>query len=72
MTFATTLKIIKQDYKVFEHHCHGANPLDFNIFSQLKTYRKLISCIHGVSTHGETAFLGKFVDWDEEFENSFR
>lgn len=72
MTFATTLRIIKQDYKVFVHYCKEENPLYFNIFSQLKTYRKLITCIHGVSTHSETEFLGKFVDWDEEFENSFR
>jgi hypothetical protein len=70
MTFATTLKIIKEDYKVFEYYCQWANPLDFNIFSELKTYRKLISCIPGVCSHGETEFLGKFVDWDEEFENS--
>lgn len=70
MTFATTLKIIKKDYNVFKKHCESATPFDFRIFSELKTYRKLISCIPGVSTHGETEFLGKFVNWDKEFEDS--
>ena len=69
LTFATTLKIIKEDYNVFDKYCQWA---DFNIFSELKTYRKLISCIPGVSTHGETEFLGKFVDWDEEFASNQR
>jgi len=29
--------------------------------------RKLVSCIPTVSTHRETDWLAKFVDWDKEF-----
>lgn len=72
MTFATTVKKIKEDSNVFHNHCLPGNcPSDFTIFCILNKYRKLISCIPGVSTHGEIEWLTKFVDWDKEFENSF-
>jgi len=41
------------------------------IFCEINKYRKLISCIPGVSTHGEVMYLSKFVDWDKEFFKSF-
>jgi len=72
MTFATTVKKIKEDYHVFRNDCHdGCCPNDFGIFCKINKYRKLISCIPGVSTHGESQWLTKFVDWDKEFEDSF-
>ncbi len=68
MTFATTLKTIKQDYAVFAHGCSSNIPTDFRIFCDLRQYqnRTLVSCIPAVSTHGETEWLAKFVDWDAE------
>jgi len=71
MTFATTVGKIKEDYHVFVKHCNGHCPGDFSIFCEINKYRKLISCIPSVSTHGETAYLSKFVDWDNEFNQSF-
>ena len=63
---------IKEDSDVFHNHCLPGNcPSDFTIFCILNKYRKLISCIPGVSTHVEIEWLTKFVDWDKEFENSF-
>jgi len=35
-----------------------------------KRNRKLVSCIPGVSTHGETNWLSPFVDWKFEFKKS--
>jgi len=68
MTFATTVNILKQDYDVFKFF--GVN--DFELFCDLihKRNRKLVSCIPGVSTHGETNWLSPFVDWKFEFQNS--
>jgi len=68
MTFATTLKTIKQDYAVFARGCSSNIPADFRIFCDLRQYqnRTLVSCIPAVSTHGETEWLAKFVDWDAE------
>jgi len=69
MTFASTVKIIKEDYEIFQKN--GVN--DFGIFCQLRDTKKrsLVSSIPGVSTHGETEWLSKFVDWDAEYEKSF-
>jgi hypothetical protein len=68
MTFASTIKIIKEDYSIFKKHCQTTHPNDFDIFCDLyKKGRKLASCIPSVSTHGETAYLAKFIDWEKEF-----
>jgi len=67
MTFATTVKIIKQDY-----HILAEGPNDFCIFCNLiqNKNRKLVSSIPAVSTHGETEWLSRLIDWDKEFFNS--
>lgn len=73
MTFASTVKILKQDYNIFMNNCCFNNPNDFNIFCHLNRGcgRKLVSCIPAVCTHGETEWLAKFVDWKKEFNSSF-
>ena len=73
MTFATTVKTIKEDYDIFSRHCTTDHPHDFYIFCDLNTYksRKLVSCIPAVSTHGETMWLSKLIDWEKEFYSSF-
>ncbi len=73
MTFATRVKIIKEDYEYFLKFCQKANPEDFQIFCELKNYKnhKVVSCIPGVSTHGESEWLSKFIDWKKEFDKSF-
>lgn len=69
MTFATRVKTIKEDLFLYKKHCSGKDPSDFLLFCDLKNIqqRKLVSCIPSVSTHGETQWLAKFVDWDKEF-----
>jgi hypothetical protein len=71
MTFATTIKTIKEDLEIYKKYC-VVHPLDFQMFSELIFYkkRKLVSAIPGVSTHGETKWLGKFIDWEKEVNSS--
>jgi hypothetical protein len=71
MTFASTVKFLKQDYNIFKIHCSTDYPYDFNIFCDLyKKGRRLVSCIPAVSTHGETQWLSKFIDWEKEFNKT--
>ena len=72
MTFATTVKIIREDLPIYQKYCNESYPLDFPMFIDLITInkRKLVSCIPAVSTHGETQWLAKFVDWEKEFNLS--
>jgi hypothetical protein len=69
MTFATTVNILKQDYDIFVKN----DSYDFGTFCDLVKLknRKLVSSIPGVSTHGETQWLSKFVNWEKEFNDSF-
>ena len=73
MTFATTIKTIKEDLQIYKKYC-VVHPLDFQMFSELIFHkkRKLVSAIPGVSTHGETKWLGKFVDWEKEINLSLQ
>ena len=71
MTFATTIKMIKQDVEIYKKYCSTSHPYDFQMcleLAQMK-HRKLISCIPAVSTHGETAYLSKFIDWAKEIDS---
>ncbi len=71
LTFATTIKQLKSDYDIFLKHGTG----DFGMFCDIyQRYPdiKVISAIPSVSTHGETAYLAKFVDWEKEFYKSFQ
>lgn len=71
MTFASRVKILKEDLPIFRKHCVTGYPYDFRIFEELrKKGRKLASCIPAVSTHGETEWLSKFIDWEKEMNNN--
>jgi len=71
MTFATTVKIIKEDLDIYKKYCSTSHPYDFQMFTELISTksRKLVSSIPAVSTHGETEWLAKFVDWEKEFKS---
>ena len=72
MTFATTVKKCKEDLPIFEKYCSTNHPYDFQIFCDLyRKGRRLVSCLPGVSTHGETQWLSKFIDWEKTFNDSF-
>ena len=67
MTFATTINTIKEDLEIFKKHCSTTHPYDFEIFRNLyKKGRRLVNCIPAVSTHGETQWLSKLIDWEKE------
>ena len=68
MTFATTVKIIKEDYNIYQHFCSNNIPNDFHMFITLKNNnkRKLVSCIPSVSTHCETLWLAPFINWENQ------
>ena len=72
MTFATTVKILKEDNEQYMKYCGGKYCGDFALFCDLlqTKQRKLVSCIPSVSTHGESFYLAKFIDWDKEFQQS--
>ena len=73
MTFATTLKTMIEDYDVFKNNIHSDGTItDFFIFRRLIATkgRRVASCIPSVSTHGETEWLAKFIDWDEVYNMS--
>lgn len=67
MTFATTIGILKQDRDLYHRYCQDRNPSDFLLFCDLiqNRNRTLVSCIPGVSTHGEIEWLSPFVDWEQ-------
>jgi len=67
MTFATHVKILKEDYPIYKHFCSTSNaPEDFPMFCYLiqNKKRKLISSLPGVSTHCETELLSPFINWN--------
>jgi len=72
MTFASTVKTVRDDFEIYKKYCSGTHPHDFQLFCELiqGKQRKLVSCIPGVSTHGENAWLSKFVDWEKTFWDS--
>jgi hypothetical protein len=69
MTFACRLSTIRADYDFFRDGCSDQHPQDFSICCRLRDLRqrRLASCIPAVSTHGETMWLSKLVDWEREF-----
>jgi len=70
MTFASKVKTLKEDLLIFRKYCLTKSVFDFPIFSDLrKKGRKLASCIPAVSTHGETEWLSKFIDWENQINN---
>ncbi|HAR20456.1 MAG TPA: hypothetical protein DCR46_07330 [Cytophagales bacterium] len=73
MTFATRVRIIKEDKKLWWKNTEGKYPNDFKAFQELcktsffkkKQKRKLISALPGLATHTELAWLAPLVDWQK-------
>jgi hypothetical protein len=69
MTFASTVKTLLKDKKIFDRWTQTAHPYDCEIFIDLaRKKRYLISPIPAYSTHGETKFLALFNRWEDEVE----
>jgi len=71
MTFATSVRILKEDLDIIRKHCQSSPPADYRMFQELINFRgrKLVSPLPSVSTHGENRWLAKFVDWEKEVVN---
>ena len=64
MTFATKVKTLAFDERVFKEFITTGNPPDHHIFLELrKLGRRLATPIPGYSTHGESALLSPVIDW---------
>jgi hypothetical protein len=67
MTFASSVKTLKEDEEVLRKWTKDTHPYDFQIFMELKQVgRRLASSIPGYSTHGETEFLSPLTDWQKQ------
>lgn len=65
MTFACKISTLKKDYRIFNRWTSKKHAFDIEIFIELaRKKRILISPIPGYSTHGETEYLSKFVNWE--------
>ena len=65
MTFASMVKTLKEDWAIFERWTQTKHPFDCRIFIDLaRKEHRLISPLPGFSTHGETAFLSPYTDWE--------
>ena len=67
MTFAAFVNVLKKDKKTFFRWTNGCHPWDFLMFTDLiKMKGRSLSCpIPSCSTHGETSFLAKGVEWEK-------
>ena len=66
MTFATTVKTLKDDIEIIRKWTLGTHPNDFEMFIELRNKGKsLVSPLPGYSTHGETAFLTPLINWEK-------
>jgi hypothetical protein len=67
MTFAARTGIIREDEAILRKWTALACPRDFQLFTELKENgRQLITPLPGASTHGETAWLSPFIEWEKE------
>jgi hypothetical protein len=71
MTHAAKVQTIKRDFSIINKWVSGKHPDDYRMFLELKANGKLlVSSMPGYSTHGETAWLSPFKDWNHILEKS--
>jgi len=67
MTFAVRTGVIREDEPILRKWTAFSCPQDFQLFTELKDNgRQLITPLPGASTHGETAWLSPFTEWEKE------
>lgn len=65
MTFATTVRILREDRDIWDRHTATRHPYDFQAFLDLRHKgRLLITPVPGFSTHCELAWASPGVDWE--------
>ena len=73
MTFASTVKNLKEDVYLIRKHTSGTYPTDYQMFVELRQLGKtLVTPIPGYSTHGETHWLTPLINWEEVMLNSIK
>jgi hypothetical protein len=66
MTFATTVKVLREDCYIYEEFCKENIPDDFGMFTKLLgNGRTVISAIPAISTHCEIQWLSPIIDWEK-------
>lgn len=66
MTFATTVRTLKEDAEVWKAYTAGSHPYDFQCFIELRNNGKtLASPIPSLSTHCEPAWAAPLIDWNK-------
>jgi hypothetical protein len=71
MTFATKVKKLREDEKIFRKWTTDTYPHDFKIFLELNDInRSLITPLPGFSTHGETSWLSPLTNWNDISNNT--
>lgn len=65
MTFATTVKSLREDFNIWKKHCTGHIPHDFDAFIELREIGKsLITPIPSYATHCEQKWAAPLIDWN--------
>lgn len=74
MTFATTVRVLCEDFETYTKHCHTGYPNDHEMFLELgqraQHPRRLIHSIPGKATHAEKMWLSPLVSWEGVMANS--
>jgi len=66
MTFASRVKVLKEDSDIWYKHLQGSHPNDFIAFLDLRDKgRTLITPIPALSTHIELSYLSPLIDWSK-------
>jgi hypothetical protein len=64
MTFATTVKVLREDQYIWNSHTQESYPNEFQAFLQLaRKSRRLVTPVPSYATHCEPAFAAPGVDW---------
>jgi hypothetical protein len=67
MTFASTVKTLKDDNEILRKWTSTSHPYDYQMFLELRDKGKaLMTPLNTYSTHGEVAWLSNFVNWENE------
>lgn len=66
MTYATTLAVLAEDAREHTYFARETPPRDFHMWLALTTTRgrTLVNPLPALCTHGETAWLAPFVNWE--------
>lgn len=73
MTFASTVKTLRENSYIIRKHTEGSYPTDYQMSIELRALGKtLITPIPGYSTHGETHWLSPLIEWKKIMETTTR